>query len=288
MRSSDINKRHRIYTPDKKDIIFIDDMNSMQWTEYSDYCIHLLCHKGTGEIRLGTKRHKFQAYDAVIITSSILVNDFNVSGDFKGEAVCITESFLRKYSPENNYGIIGNFALVQNPVMRLTQQEWKLCATDFRNIRQRLETEHSFQEEVIGCYVRAMMLDFFDFHQRNNPEFAVTGNSYLLLHRFLNMLQDGAYIEHRDIEYYADALCITSKYLSEICRKASGLPASYWIDRFTISDIALRLRNKKVTLSTIAYDLNFSSISYFSRFVQRMLGVSPSQYRRSFRIKNEI
>lgn len=282
MKSSDINKRHRIYDPDEKDIIFVNDMRAINWKAYSNYCIHLLCYEGGGEIQLGTKRHSFQTHDAIIITSSVLVNDFTVSDNFKGEAVCITESFLQKYSPENNYGIIGNFALVQNPVIHLNNEEWTICVEDFNNIRKRTSSGHSFKEEITGCYVRAMVLDFFDFHKRNNPEFAVTGNSYRLLQRFLNMLQEGAYIEHKDIEYYAEKLCITSKYLSEICRKASGLPASYWIDRFTISDIALRLRNKNVTLSTIAYDLNFSSISYFSRFVQRMLGVSPSQYRRNF------
>lgn len=282
MKSSDINKRHRIFDPDDKDIVFVNDMHVIDWTAYSNYCIHLLCHEGEGEIRLGTKRHIFCAKDALIITSSVLVNDFALSDNFKGEAVCVTESFLQKYSPENNYGIIGNFALVQNPVMHLDDESWALCVEDFNNIRKRIRSGHSFQEEIIGCYVRAMVLDFFDFHKRNNPEFAVTGNSYMLLQKFLNILREGAYIEHRDIEYYAEKLCITPKYLSEICRKASGLPASYWIDRFTISDIALRLRDKNVTLSTIAYDLNFSSIFYFSRFVQRMLGVSPTRYRRNF------
>jgi len=149
MKSSDINKRHRIFDPDDKDIVFVNDMHVIDWTAYSNYCIHLLCHEGEGEIRLGTKRHIFCAKDALIITSSVLVNDFALSDNFKGEAVCVTESFLQKYSPENNYGIIGNFALVQNPVMHLDDESWALCVEDFNNIRKRIRSGHSFQEEII-------------------------------------------------------------------------------------------------------------------------------------------
>lgn len=266
------------------DIVFVEQISLLDWSRYINYCIHILCNEGSGSVRLGTKWHTFKSHDVIIITSSVLVTDFNVSENFKGETVCITESCLRKFSPENNYGIIGNFALVQNPVIPLDKKEWELCRKDYDDLRYRvLSANHSFYEEVTGCYVRALVLDFFDFHKKSTHEYTATGNTYTLLHRFLELLQGGAYKKHRDIEYYANELCVTSKYLSEVCRKTSGLPASYWIERFTISEIAMRLRRKNQTLSSIAYDLNFSSISYFSRFVQRLLGVSPSQYRRNFR-----
>lgn len=265
-------------------IVFVEQISLLDWSRYISYCIHILCNEGSGSVRLGTKWHTFKSHDVIIITSSILVTDFMVSEDFKGETVCISESYLRKYSPENNYGIIGNFALVQNPVIPLDKEDWELCRKDYDDLRRRvLSDNHSFYEEVAGCYVRALVLDFFDFHKKFNHEYTATGTTYTLLRRFLGLLQEGAYKNHRDIEYYANELCVTSKYLSEVCRKTSGLPASYWIERFTISEIAMRLRQKNQTLSSIAYDLNFSSISYFSRFVQRLLGVSPSQYRRNFR-----
>ena len=86
-------------------------------------------------------------------------------------------------------------------------------------------------------------------------------------------------MRNRDLDFYASRLCITPHYLSEICRKVSGRPATYWIDRFTIQEITRLLRQRELPLTTIAERMNFSSVSYFSRYVQKRIGVPPSEYR---------
>lgn len=86
-------------------------------------------------------------------------------------------------------------------------------------------------------------------------------------------------MQHRDLPYYASQLCITPHYLSEICKKVSGQPATYWIDRFTLPEVTRLLRRKELSLTDIAEKLNFSSLSYFSRYVQKSIGMSPSEYR---------
>ena len=58
------------------------------------------------------------------------------------------------------------------------------------------------------------------------------------------MLEDGTYREHREVSYYVDCLCITSKYLSEVLKKVSRYAANYWINRYTIFDISRLLRDK--------------------------------------------
>ena len=96
---------------------------------------------------------------------------------------------------------------------------------------------------------------------------------------FINLLKAGDYRNHREVSYYASRLCITPKYLTEVCKKASGFTANYWIDRFTISRITHLLSDKNLTLKEISDNMNFSSLSFFSRYVQRLLKVSPSEYR---------
>lgn len=90
---------------------------------------------------------------------------------------------------------------------------------------------------------------------------------------------DGTYREHREVSYYADCLCVTAKYLSEVSKKVSGSSANYWINRYTILDISRQLRNKSLTFVQISDLFHFSSPAYFSRYVQQYLGVTPSNYR---------
>lgn len=59
----------------------------------------------------------------------------------------------------------------------------------------------------------------------------------------------------------------------------SGYPANYWINRYTSMDIARLLRDKNLSFVQISDMFRFSSPAYFSRYVQRTLGLNPTQYR---------
>ena len=98
-------------------------------------------------------------------------------------------------------------------------------------------------------------------------------------HRFLRMLEDGTYREHREVSYYVDCLCITSKYLSEVLKKVSRYAANYWINRYTIFDISRLLSDKSLSFVQISDMFSFSSQAYLSRYVQQNLGFNPTEYR---------
>ncbi len=112
-----------------------------------------------------------------------------------------------------------------------------------------------------------------------NKETGISTQNSLLISRFLEMLENGDYRQNREVSYYADALCVTPKYLSEVSKSVSGYTVNYWINHYTSLDIARLLRNKTLTFVQISDMFHFSSPAYFSRYVQRTLGLNPSQYR---------
>ena len=59
----------------------------------------------------------------------------------------------------------------------------------------------------------------------------------------------------------------------------SGFPANYWITRYTALEISRLLRDKSLSLTEISDQFNFSSPSYFTRFVQKYLGANPMDFR---------
>jgi AraC-like DNA-binding protein len=124
-----------------------------------------------------------------------------------------------------------------------------------------------------------MIIDFFDFHATLHGNVKITSQYADLMERFMALLSRGDYKKNRELTYYADKLFVTPKYLSEVCKKVSGFPANYWINRYTILDISRQLRNRKQTLAALADAYNFSSTSYFCRYVQKYLGVKPSDLR---------
>ena len=140
--------------------------------------------------------------------------------------------------------------------------------------------EHRFYQETLINSMQAAILDFFDFHATLYGQSDISTQNASIMNRFLKMLEEGTYREHREVSYYADCLCVTSKYLSEVSKKVSGYAANYWINRYTILDISRLLRDKSLTFVQISDMFGFSSPAYFSRYVQQNLGLNPTDYRK--------
>lgn len=103
------------------------------------------------------------------------------------------------------------------------------------------------------------------------------------MRRFIEMLINGDYTGNRKLDRYASALCVTPHYLTEISKKISGRPATYWIELFLTRAVTLALAQTDRPLEEISYGLSFSSLSHFSRFVKSKLGLTPTQFRTRFR-----
>ena len=161
--------------------------------------------------------------------------------------------------------------------MHLTPEQQIVCRRDFDSLELRIkDTEHRFYREVLINAMQAAILDFFDFHARIYGESDISTQNASVMSRFLKMLEEGTYREHREVADYADRLCVTSKYLSEVSKKVSGYAANYWINRYTILDITRLLRDKSLTFVQISDMFGFSSPAYFSRYVQQHLGMKPN------------
>lgn len=84
---------------------------------------------------------------------------------------------------------------------------------------------------------------------------------------------------NREVEFYADKLCASAKYLSEVVKKSSGHPASYWINGYAIQEILSLLKQPDLTFAEISHQMNFYNPAHFTRFVKKQTGDSPTELR---------
>lgn len=263
-----------------KEVVITDYIHCIATERCKSYLTHALCLGGECSFKFNGEPFVFREGDLMIIRKGSLVEDMEPSDDFKVKNICISSKFIELCTPASNYGMKGQLALFLNPIMHLDNEQRFVCERDFRWIEYRLnQTEHKFYRELVINAVQSAILDFFDFHSTINGEYSVSTQNAGIMNRFLAMLEDGAYREHREVSYYANALCVTPKYLSEVSKRVSGYAANYWINRYTILDISRVLRDKNLTFMQISDMFHFSSPAYFSRYVQRNLGVNPTQYR---------
>lgn len=262
------------------DVVISDSINAIASDRCKSYLSHALCLGGCCSFVFNGEPFVFREGDLMIIRKGSLVENIEPSDDFKVKNICVSASFIELCTPSTNYGMKGQLALFLNPIMHLNHEQRFVCERDFRWIEYRLgQTEHRFYRELVINAVQSAILDFFDFHSAINGEDTVSTQNASIMSRFLAMLEDGVYRTNREVSYYADALCVTPKYLSEVSKRVSGYAANYWINRYTTLDIARMLRDKSLTFVQISDMFNFSSPAYFSRYVQRNLGMNPTAYR---------
>lgn len=263
-----------------KDVIIEQTLAGLGTEARSNYLAHAICTAGDCPFMFNGKEFELKEGDLMIVRKGKLVEHLSPSADFQVKVLYVTSSFIELCTPQTNYGMKGQLSLFLNPVMHLDSEQRFVCERDFRWIEYRLtQTRHTFYRELLMNAVQSAILDFFDFHSVINRESGVSTQQALLMGRFLDMLENGDYRTNREVTYYADALCITAKYLSEISKKVSGYPANYWINRYTALDISRLLRDKSLSFVQISDMFHFSSPAYFSRYVQRTLGLNPTQYR---------
>lgn len=267
-----------------EEIIIRNTLEGLGTDEYNRYLAHALCMGGECRFEFNDKEYTMHEGDLMIVRKGKLIGRLYPSEEFKVKVIYVTPSFIELSTPQSNYGMKGQLALFLNPVIRLTPEMYALCRRDFENAEDRLwQTEHKFYKEVMRNVISSLILDFFYFHSTIYGEEDVSTQSADIMSRFLSMLENGDFRKNREVTYYADRLCITPKYLSEVSAKVSGYAANYWINRYTMLDISRLLRNKNLTFVQISDMFGFSSPAYFSRYVQNNLGVRPSDFRQASR-----
>lgn len=104
-----------------------------------------------------------------------------------------------------------------------------------------------------------------------------------LYRRFVADIYNYCKKEH-DLQFYANRLCISKRYLSQIVHEVScGHTPKQLIDKQLIFQIKSLLASTNLTVTQIADQLHFPDQSYLSRFFKRHTQVYPSEYRREIK-----
>ena len=262
-------------------IIIDNTLSRVGDEQFAGYLCHAYCHHGKCTFDYNGHSFCLSAGDCMIIPRrGDLIGNLCESADFAVQVIYVTQEFIEVSTPQSNYGMKGHLALFENPIMHLTPEQQVRCATNFSVISDRLaEPGHRFYREVLINAVQAMILDFFDFHAQLYGGDRISSQQHQLMSQFIELLERGDFRQNREIGYYADILCVTPKYLSEVSKRVSGLPANYWITRYTALDISRLLRDRSLSFTDIADMFGFSSQAHFSRYVLNNLGAKPSDFR---------
>ena len=263
--------------------VMIFDNNIYRWSDYKrdSYLPHIFCLKGSVSFILDGKPYRAYAGDSIIASNEMQALQILPTDDFECRMMFIHNNYINEHRLTMPYAIVGHLSTMQQPIIPLMPVEMEQCLINIQTIRLRYsQPYHTFYDEQLKRAFEMFVIDMYDIHARQgNIELKDAPQATILMRRFIALLQEGHCLTERLPRYYADKLCITSGYLTEICASGTRHSPTYWIDYFTRQELLKLLADKSLSLSDIAFKMNFSSISYFSRYCKRVLGIVPSKLR---------
>lgn len=137
---------------------------------------------------------------------------------------------------------------------------------------------HVFKTECLYSLYSLFILDLLSIENRIEASIESGSRAIDIFLRFLRLLTEN-FARHHDIAFYADALAVSTIYLSRIVKRCSGRTVRDHVDRLLLMEACYQLVSTDRPISAIAESLNFANPAGFTRFFTRQKGISPRRYR---------
>lgn len=99
-----------------------------------------------------------------------------------------------------------------------------------------------------------------------------------IFEQFMTLLHEH-HSQERTVQFYAEKLMFTPKYLSRLIRDITGRSASDWITDFVMLEARHLLRRSDLSIKEVSYQLNFATPSLFARYFKKHAHCTPQEYR---------
>ena len=268
----------------------------------------LICRKGKAMLNVNYK--DWELYEGAVIT--LFPNDvveLKVGGDFKSPQ---TENGDCK-SPETENGdckspqtancfqaeiLKYNPSLLREASLQLEQTVYSSLREDrcrqdtpvVTNIINGMfgllkvyfdQSECTCISQLVLCQLKAFFIGFHEYLQRNpqyRPDEVKSYRVRELFNRFM-MLLEKDYKISRDVNYYAEKMNISSKYLTNIVSQVTGHTPKTIIDQYVILQLKMHLKRSTQSIKEMAWEFHFADVSFFCRYFKKHTGLTPQQIR---------
>ena len=143
------------------------------------------------------------------------------------------------------------------------------------------QSECTCISQLVLCQLKAFFIGFHEYLQRNpqyRPDEVKSYRVRELFNRFM-MLLERDYKISRDVNYYAEKMNISSKYLTNIVNQVTGHTPKTIIDQYVILQLKMHLKRSTQSIKEMAWEFHFADVSFFCRYFKKHTGLTPQQIR---------
>ena len=244
----------------------------------------IICHRGSFQFSLNQKVCSAKAGESLFIPEEGAFQVLQESEDMEVQILI--------YQIEPIRDIMGNAVVTMYMYSRITPDEPSCVWTtgeeeEITKYMSLLDSAVEVEENPFKLYEQKLLLlaltyricSMYNRKLVNDGEEA-GGRKNEVFIRLIQLIEK-YYMQERGVEFYADKLCLSPKYLSAVSKSICGYTVQELVFKAIIRKSISLLKNTQQDIQEIANAFGFPNASYFGTFFKKQVGVSPQQYRKS-------
>jgi AraC-like DNA-binding protein len=270
----------------KQDIIIMDNIRDLpeNSTYTTEHVLVMICT--TGKIHFDYDGQLTTVHNGELflgVPGSVL-SDYMVSPDFVCKLLAVKPTEVTA-SRELHAMVINSILHIKtHPVAHLTESDAEDVSAYYDLICHRIrQTEHRYQNGEVCSLINAFLLRVVGILDSglDATETISSVRGDQLVEKFVWMVNEDCG-RKRPVEYYAERLNITPKYLSTLVRNTLGRTPTDVIKVVTMKEIERRLRYSEDSIKQISVALNFPNTSFFGKYFKQHSGMTPNSFRKKY------
>ena len=266
-----------IISGDDKDMIFTN-LFPVKAEVYTLF----ICMEGDVNIIIGSKKYQMMKNDICVIFPGDILQIRKMSRNFNGYVIALVSSFVYNVNIPSSTSIY--LYIKENRCISVSDKERDDLIKIYLNMKNcDARHVHPYRKEISDHLIIALLYEIMGLYKKNEP---LNKKSYSrkdqLFFEFTELVNINC-LQERGVEFYADKLCISSRYLSSVCKDIEGQTAKDCIDEYVINNIGAALNSTNQTIAQIADEFNFPNASFFTKYFKEHTGLTPKLYRDKFR-----
>lgn len=280
----DLNKDSELVKYYDGDVAIIDDIRDLKSLApiYAKMNFLTICVNGRIQFDINDRQVRLGKDEIMLSASSVILDNYLLSPDFECKMLCLSDDIIHAMLGDQIY--LWNMSVYNHHtcIKKLPEEDREQFVHYYELIKFKMQHRaNPNSNNSMQSIIQAMLLDVVgllsSWTQEARIEVKKT-HGKAVFNDFLQILNDTE-VKHHPVDYYARQLNITPKYLTMLCTKYSGKPASEWITQYTKEDIRHALCYTTLSIKEISQSLGFVNASFFGSYVRRNFGMSPSRLR---------
>lgn len=240
--------------------------------------------QGSGYHYIDFKRYSYQP-GSIIFISREQVHRFERNTEREAYFLNFTKEFLEMSSLGSSLMqrlSLYNYHLYP-PTIQLREEQMRIFTELVVNLKKEYDApDDAFTEELLQSALKMFLIMAERIRQlkRRDQKMSKSQRNFL---QFQQLLQQHLPFE-RKVQYYADAMSISTKKLNRLTREIMQQAAKNYINEMAVIEMKRLLMNTSLSIKEIAFKTGFEEPTNFVKYFKKISGLTPIAFRNQYQL----